>query len=76
MEEDLVSKLSELRGVLDNLPVGYVILPIQPTKSMLKLAAEEYGDLDISVGELEERLVFAHQAMVEGFMRQLGCESV
>lgn len=76
MEEDLVSKLSELRGVLDNLPVGYVIVPIQPTKAMLKLAAEEYGDLDISVGELKERLVFAHQAMVEGFMRQLGGESV
>lgn len=76
MEEDLEGTRYELMALLEALPVGYVIVPIQPTKAMLKLAAEEYGDLDISVGELKERLVFAHQAMVEGFMRQLGGESV
>lgn len=44
-------------------PEGFVLMPIQPTKEMIKNATREFYDLDID--DIDDRIVFSHQAMIE-----------
>ena len=41
----------------------FVLVPIQPTQEMIKNATREFYDLDID--DIEDRIVFSHQAMIE-----------
>jgi len=45
------------------IPVGYYLMPIQPSEEMLKQAELEFHDLDIE--DIQDRIVFSHQAMIE-----------
>lgn len=45
------------------IPKGYFLMPIQPSKEMLENAELEFKDLNIK--DIEDRIVFSHQAMIE-----------
>lgn len=47
------------------IPKGYYVMPLQPTEDMLLMAQKEFDDLGLgSVNDLQDRIVFAHQAMI------------
>lgn len=45
------------------IPEGYYLMPLQPDEEMLKNAVLEFKDLGIE--DIEDRIVFSHQAMIE-----------
>lgn len=44
------------------IPSGYYLMPIQPCEEMLKQAECEFADLNID--DIQDRIVFSHQAMI------------
>ena len=49
------------------IPQGYYLMPIQPSEEMLSDAEKEFNDLDIE--DIQDRIVFAHQAMIQVLCR-------
>lgn len=45
------------------IPKGYYLMPMQPSLEMLQKAEQEFNDLDIE--DIQDRIVFAHQAMIQ-----------
>lgn len=55
---------------LKAIPEGYYLMPLQPCEEMLKKAELEFQDLNIDIHDIQDRIVFAHQAMI-----QVRCQS-
>lgn len=47
------------------IPDGHYIIPIQPDGNMIDRAIEEFDGIEVD--NLEDRIVFAHQAMIHEF---------
>lgn len=50
---------------LKAIPSGYYLMPLQPDQEMLNEAEKEFEDCDIE--DLQDRIVFSHQAMIQVF---------
>lgn len=68
--DDLVELAEHITGCLfswvecaklKQIPKGMVLMPLQPTKEMIKAAVSEFEDSDTD--DVEDKVVFAHQAM-------------
>lgn len=46
------------------IPVGFYLMPMQPSEEMLKKAELEFQDLEFDIDDIQDRIVFSHQAMI------------
>ena len=46
------------------IPVGFYLMPMQPSEEMLKKAELEFQDLEFDIDDIKDRIVFSHQAMI------------
>lgn len=51
------------------IPEGYFLMPSQPCIEMLSMAEKEFENVDID--DLQDRIVFAHQAMIQVSCKKL-----
>lgn len=50
------------------IPVGYYLMPLQPCIEMLNKAELEFEGFDIP--DLQDRIVFSHQAMIQAMLQK------
>ncbi len=63
LTQQTLDELQKAKAQKVAVPKGFVLMPIQPTKEMIKNATREFYDLDID--DIDDRIVFSHQAMIE-----------
>lgn len=69
LNKETAEVISELQN---HLPVGYAIVPIQPTPEMLEDMKKEFAAYDDgSEEDIDDCIVFAHQAGIQAFYKQL-----
>ena len=42
----------------------FYLMPMQPSEEMLKKAELEFQDLEFDIDDIQDRIVFSHQAMI------------
>lgn len=58
---------AKLKATSKAIPEGYYLMPLQPSKEMIASAESEFEDLEID--DIQDRIVFAHQAMIQTHLK-------